>query len=200
MVKWFHLTKFTIVIKEGVRIGSAVREVLGYVEAAPEQPGPHLPLLRGHVGLPGSERGQPVSVHLHGDVLPVVQRHLVKQHVALPEPLLLLKVVRCPKVCSAKVLHHQVKGAAALTLGHMLLIKLKLRVPQTVAAKVPPEVGQVEDTLIDLDPVDHHLDNLQKQSMSTLSNVILQCITTYISYPTIHYVSNKMKQFRLRLS
>ena len=72
------LTQFTVVVKEGVRKAAAVRELLRDVEAAPEQSGPHRPLLRGHVGLPRGERGQPGRAHLQCNVLPVIQRNLVK--------------------------------------------------------------------------------------------------------------------------
>ena len=58
---------------------------------------------------------QPRPSWLDGDVLPIVKNSPVKEDVALPEALLLLKVVRAAEVGSAQVLHHQVQGAELLT-------------------------------------------------------------------------------------
>ena len=57
---------------------------------------------------------QPRPSWLDGDVLPIVKNSLVKKDVALPQTLLLLKVVRAAKVCPAQVLHHQLQRTERL--------------------------------------------------------------------------------------
>merc|ERR550532_2297245 len=155
------LTGGTVVVEEGVGgVRGAGRWRLRQTENSPEESRPGLPVVLRPVGPPGEAgRGQTVRPELQGDVFPVQQGPAVQQDLALPQTFLLLEVVRGSEVGPPEVLHHEVQGAAGLAVLQVVL-QLEGGVPQSPAAEGSAQVGQVIDGRVDLDSVDHELDEV----------------------------------------
>ena len=150
-----------VVVEESVLVvGGAGRRGVVDVENSPDEAGPGMSVVLRPVRRPDQVgRGQPVRPELQRDVFPVQERHAVQQDVALPQTFLLLEVVRGAKVRPPEVLHHQVQGAAGLAVLQVTL-QLEGCVPESPTTEGSPKVREVIDRRVDLNSVNHELDEV----------------------------------------